>query len=103
MTYEFDARPSDAMAIAVRFGVPIFTNERSMKDSGILPSEMEDNDEMSDIEKELEAALSSSEVYDKEGFEEISLEDLNDMLGQALEDEDYEEAARLRDEINKRS
>ena len=103
VTYEFDARPSDAMAIAVRFGVPIFTNERIMKDSGILPSEMEDNDEMSDIEKELEAALSSSEVYDKEGFEEISLEDLNDMLGQALEDEDYEEAARLRDEINKRS
>ncbi len=102
-THEFDARPSDAMALAVRFGVPIYTNEKIMRDSGILPSEFEESDDVSDLERELEEALSSSDMFEDDGMEEIDLEELNELLDRALANENYEEAARLRDEINKRT
>jgi bifunctional DNase/RNase len=102
-TVEFDARPSDAIAMAVRFNTPIFTNEKIMKDSGISPSEMDEADELSELEKELEDVLSDSDDLEDESIADITLEDLHFMLDQALANENYEEAARLRDEINKRS
>lgn len=101
-TFEFDSRPSDAMALAVRFGVPIYTNEKIMKESGITPSELDESDELADLEKELEEAMSDEEFFENE-IEEVSLEELNEQLEQALENEDYEAAAKIRDEINKRS
>lgn len=103
-TLEFDARPSDAIALAVRFGVPIYTQEKIMEESGISPSEFEESDsDVDDIEAQLESVLSDSDDLEDEGVAEITLEDLHDLLNSALSNENYEEAAKLRDEINKRS
>jgi uncharacterized protein len=101
---EFDARPSDAMALAVRFGIPIFTNEKIMNDSGINPSELDETDALSELERELESVMADNEDdLEDESIADITLEELHTMLDQALKGENYEEAARIRDEINKRS
>ena len=99
-TYEFDSRPSDAVALAVRFGVPIYTNDKVMDESGIAPSEFEVDD--TDIDQELDDVMSDVEDLVEEGIIEVTLEDLQILLEKALADENYEEAARLRDEIKKK-
>lgn len=103
-TFEFDARPSDAIALAVRFGVPIYTNAKVMNESGISPSEFDEKDsEGDDIEQELHDVMSDVEDLVEEGIMEVTVEDLEMMLEKALAEENYEEAARLRDEINNKS
>lgn len=102
-TLEFDSRPSDAIALAVRFGVPIYTNDVVLSEAGVEPSELSGEIEEELLESELESVLSDSEDLEEEGIAEITLEDLHLLLDKALASENYEEAARLRDEINKRS
>lgn len=103
-TLEFDSRPSDAIALAVRFGVPIYANQAVLTEAGVEPSELsEEIEEEEIIETELESVLSDSEDLEEEGIAEITLQDLNILLDKALANENYEEAAKLRDEINKRS
>lgn len=105
-TVEFDARPSDAMALAVRFGIPVYTNEKIMKDSGISPSEFEESDGLKenfdDPNQEMEID-DVEDLLDDSLTQNITLEELNVMLDEALANENYEEAARIRDEIQKRS
>lgn len=84
---EVDARSSDAIALALRFECPIRTFPFIMDAAGLL---VEDNEE----EKTVEEAGSK--------LERTSEEELQAMLDNALENEDYEEASRLRDELNKR-
>ncbi|BDD04973.1 bifunctional nuclease family protein [Aureibacter tunicatorum] len=107
---EIDARPSDAIAIGIRFNAPIFTNESIMNEASIELSEQSDEDE--EIQGEAEENLAeqtapekkSAVVKGKEGeFQSISLDRLNKMLADSIEKEDYEKAAKIRDEINKRN
>lgn len=92
---EIDARTSDAVALAIRFRCPIYTFEDIMKDAGIV---MEDKaDEI--IEDEGIGTEESSAVDE---FTGKSVKDLEEMLQKAVENEDYEAASRIRDEINKR-
>ncbi|WP_299254129.1 bifunctional nuclease family protein [uncultured Cytophaga sp.] len=107
-TIEIDARPSDAIAIGLRFDVPIFSYETIMSEAGIvLNDDMED--EIGDDDEELEEAavgslkpdLSSSGKEDQ--MKNMSLDQLQSMLDEAIDNEDYEKAARVRDEINKRN
>jgi len=93
--HEIDARPSDAIAIAVRFGAPIFVSEDILNEAGILEEQQEDNT--------VEAQDKAGEEVSSEsiGSATSSLNDLQKKLEDAVNREDYEEAARLRDKISR--
>ncbi len=100
--FELDARPSDAIAIGLRFGVDIYTVESVLSEAGIILSDLEEEEE----EEETDAATPSKAepVYEgRQNIKEVSVEELNKMLTEALDKEDYERAAKIRDELNKRS
>ncbi|MGN8226439.1 bifunctional nuclease family protein [Gracilimonas sp. BCB1] len=88
---ELDARPSDAIALAVRFNAPIYVNNEVLKEAGIS-TEPEN--------QTLEEALKSDEPAP--GQKELTqLEKLEEELQTAIETENYEKAAKIRDRISK--
>ncbi len=91
---EIDARTSDAIAIGVRFNCPIFTFESILSSAGSL---MDEDDNM--IEKEISG---QNEISSKDNLSSSSKEELESQLNNAIENEDYELASKIRDEINKR-
>ena len=94
-TVEIDSRTSDALALAVRFGCPIYTYENIIESAGIL---MEDS---SGKKKQAKETV-TTEGGAKEDLGGLSLEDLNSLLSEVLEQEDYIRAIKIRDEINSR-
>ena len=92
---EVDARSSDAIALALRFACPIFTFEFIMSAAGL---KVEEGDE----EKEATEKVEKPEKAEKKSIKSASLDDLKSMLSEALADEDYERASRLRDELKRR-
>ncbi|TDQ18941.1 hypothetical protein DFQ04_0752 [Algoriphagus boseongensis] len=97
---EIDSRPSDAIAIAVRFSAPIFCAEKVMAEAAIEFTEEESKAEEKSETKTPVQKVSSK----KEGsLKDYSLDKLNQLLEKAINNEDYEKAARIRDEINKRN
>ncbi len=99
---EIDARTSDAIAIAVRFDCPIYTYEFILSSAGIVLEEGEE--ETSD-----KPSTSTSKPVDEEDASHISasytdksVEELKELLHDAIDAEDYEKASQIRDEINKR-
>jgi bifunctional DNase/RNase len=102
--FDLDARPSDAIAIGLRFGVPIYTVESVLSEAGIILSDLEEEeDEETD---EIETSVSSSASRPESGksnLRDVSVDELNKLLEEALEKEDYERAAKIRDELNKRN
>ena len=92
---EIDARTSDAIAIGVRFKCPIYTFESILSSAGIL---LDENAEFSldTISSPEETALIQTSIST------LNINELEDQLEDAIENEDYELASRLRDEINKR-
>jgi bifunctional DNase/RNase len=94
-TIEIDARTSDAIAIGVRFNCPVFTYESILSSAGIQLDDASDFD--------APAELDEVEVPEKQGVASLSIEELEQQLNEALENEDYELASRLRDEINRRT
>ena len=102
---EIDSRPSDAIAIGVRFDAPIYTTEKIMAEAGIV---LGDEDEESLLE-DAEALLNDpdfdeiEEVISEEmDYKDLSTKQINALMNDALASEDYELAARLRDELDKR-
>ena len=102
-----DARTSDAIALALRFSAPIFTYKNILEKSGVI---LKINPEK-DGEKTEESFVFDNEIVEKqneieaasdETFKNLSLSDLKDLLKKAVQDEDYEVAAKIRDEISKR-
>jgi len=97
---EIDARPSDAIAIGLRFEAPIYTFEKILAEAGIEFS----GDEEADMEEMKSDLIEKSEKKKKKrSIQDDSVEKLNDMLKKALEKEDYEQAAKIRDELGKRN
>ncbi len=91
-----DSRTSDSIAMAVRFNCPIFTMESIMEEAGMLL----------DPEEEKKISIdrpTTKKVKKVKAFSDHSLEELDEMLNKVLQEEDYEQAAKIRDEINKRS
>jgi bifunctional DNase/RNase len=100
-----DARTSDAIALALRFQAPIFTYKNILDKAGIylkVNPEKEDDILGEDI---LVDALDAEELEiesPSETFASKTIEDLHNMLDEAVANEDYEKAAHIRDEISKR-
>jgi uncharacterized protein len=94
-TVEIDSRTSDALALAVRFGCPIYTYEHILESAGIM---MEDEEE----KKKKEEVTVSSGSDDKNDLKLMSLEELQHLLNDVLEQEDYIRAIAIRDEISQR-
>lgn len=96
---EIDARPSDAIAIAIRFGCQVFCSEKAMSEGAVEHYEVEDKNEKPDPKTQSQKITSKKES----SLKDFSLDKLNQMLDKAISNEDYERAARIRDEINKRN
>ncbi|WP_452596880.1 bifunctional nuclease domain-containing protein [Pontimicrobium sp. MEBiC01747] len=100
-----DARTSDAIALALRFQAPIFTYKNILDKAGIYlkvdPTKEEETEEDSIlVEDILNEDLEPTPLQDN--YAKHSLEDLHNLLDEAVNNEDYEKAAKLRDEISKR-
>jgi len=96
---EIDARPSDAIAIGLRFNAPIFTYASILSEAGIVVNENEEENQENDPTAE---APETETPTTKTPITEFTVEQLNELLNEALDEEDYEKAARIRDEIQKR-
>ncbi len=94
-TVEIDSRTSDALALAVRFGCPIYTYEHILESAGIL---MEDEEK----KKEEVPVTSTNESGEKEDLKSLSIEELQSLLNDVLEQEDYIRAIAIRDELSNR-
>lgn len=96
-----DTRTSDAIALATRFNAPIFTYENILDKAGIylkIKDELKAEKESLSIEK-----LVEENPTEKTPFSKDSLKQLHEKLNRAVQNEDYELAAKIRDEINKRT
>ncbi len=101
-----DARTSDAIALALRFTAPIFTYKNILDKAGIY---LKGNQQEGDNAQDIDDVLSNPETFGMEesntsgdAYTKFSLSELHDLLQGAVEDEDYEKAAKIRDEISKR-
>jgi bifunctional DNase/RNase len=102
-----DARTSDAIALALRFGCPIYTTEAIVEKAGIVldfekgtdfehPDAPQEDKGEPKIEKKKRGTITTA-------LDNISMEELKSMLSEAVSNEDYEKASEIRDEINRRS
>jgi bifunctional DNase/RNase len=91
-TVEIDSRTSDAVALAVRFGCPIYTYDNILESAGIL---MEEDDKKKKV-------VVSHDDEGNEDLKKMSVPELESLLNEVLEHEDYIKAASIRDEINRR-
>ncbi len=95
-----DTRTSDAIAIAVRFQAPIYTYENILDKAGIY---LKIEEELA-IKENLDPETVEVQLEEEEtGFSSLSLKELHKKLNEAVTNEDYEMAAKIRDEISKRS
>jgi|TARA_R110002012_G_scaffold185029_1_gene351551 uncharacterized protein len=99
---EIDARPSDAIAIGLRFGVEIFTYEAILAEAGIVLGE-EDEDESDEAPKAKASASKANPKGFMDKLKDFSMDKLQELLTEMLGKEDYEKAAKIRDEMNKRN
>jgi bifunctional DNase/RNase len=97
---EIDSRPSDAIAIAVRFSSQIFCSEKVMSEAAI---EFTEEDKREESKKENKPEPQKAMAKKEGSLKDFSLDKLNQLLEKAITNEDYERAARIRDEINKRN
>ena len=95
-TVEIDSRTSDALALAVRFGCPIYTYENILENAGIM---MEDG---APKKNRGEAVGIEETGSGRDDLSILTIEELNTLLNEVLEAEDYIRAIAIRDELNKR-
>ena len=87
---EIDSRPSDAIALAVRFGVPIYVNEEVMNEAAFVPDE-----------EVGQPSPSQTSPVRPAGNRTMTLQQLQAKLNEAIAKEDYELAAKIRDEVRR--
>lgn len=93
---EVDSRTSDALALSTRFECPIYTYNDILESAGIV---LEGDDS---YERESAMETVSDEGSAEENLSRMNIKDLNGYLDQMLQEENYEEAARIRDELQRR-
>jgi bifunctional DNase/RNase len=94
-----DSRPSDAIALAVRYGAQIFVSSTVMEEAAFVPEEEED--EQKEQKDQPGAAPRQAQLSKEQPPKMTRLEQLHQQLKQAIDKEDYEKAAALRDEIRR--
>ncbi len=99
-TVEIDSRTSDALALAVRFGCPIFTYEHILENAGILMDEQ--GNEQPRAQKIEAVGVQSNEDESTQDLTRMNIQQLNKLLDEVLENEDYIKAIAIRDEIKRR-
>lgn len=97
---EIDSRTSDALAMAVRFECPVYTYEFILDAAGVI---LEDSDEGIEASTKPVKKQNKPEVKGVVGLAGHTMEELENLLGEVLSNEDYEKAAEIRDEIKKRN
>ena len=101
-----DARTSDAIALALRFNAPIFTYKNILDKAGIYlsinPAENTENQDNDDILSTPETFGQEDVVVPADSYSGYSLKELYQKLDEAVQNEDYEKAAKIRDEISKK-
>lgn len=100
-TVEIDSRTSDAIALALRFKCPIFTTEEILTKAGIIIDFEQEAEEGVEEETSIPADAESP-ANQTSDLSQASIDELQTLLGEAISDEDYEKASRIRDEINRR-
>jgi len=98
-TVVIDSRTSDALAIAVRFGCPIYTYENILVQAGVL---MDDENKKVGTPASGPASV-TSETGGSDNLKTMSTKDLNNLLNEVLDQEDYIKAIAIRDELKSRS
>ncbi len=93
-TVEIDSRTSDALALAVRFGCPIYTLDSILDQAGVLMEE--------DEKKKKSPAVTQTESTTSNDLQNLSVDELNTLLNEVLEQEDYIRAIAIRDELKAR-
>ena len=100
VTHEIDARTSDAVSLALRFKSAVYTTEEILDRAGIvLDSEASASETPFDDDDDDEMMIEEGK---KSSLADISLSDLNNMLDEAIKEENYEFATKVRDEIERR-
>jgi bifunctional DNase/RNase len=97
--FEVDSRTSDALALAVRFDCPIYVEETILQEAGVEADPTEEGAVTPTEEKEIAELARPKQAGN---YNEMTLNELQAQLKMAIEGEDYEMAARIRDELNKR-
>jgi hypothetical protein len=96
-----DSRPSDAIAIALRFNAPIYTNSKVLEEAGVSTEDIQGQEVRHERSNK-----TSIEVKDKsknKPLSELTIHELSKMLKNSIENEDYENSAKIRDEIERRN
>ena len=100
-----DARTSDAIALALRFSAPIFTYKNILEKAGIIlkinPEKNENEKDDTLIFEEASFESTGEDLNPQLEYKNLSLQELEELLQKAVQEEDYEKAAKLRDEISK--
>jgi hypothetical protein len=97
MTYEIDARPSDAIALALRFDAQVYIADHVLEEAGeVIEEEKEKHTDTEHLSQQQDPSHTQQQEY--ENLSET--EKLKRQLETAIKEERYEEAARLRDRIN---
>ena len=100
---EVDARPSDAIAVGLRFDAPIFTFENILAEAGIVLTDEEEDEEKTEAKAEKKVKVKKETSKKSDDYKSYSVDKLNELLKDAIDKEDYERAAKIRDELGKRN
>src|SRR5690606_35779804 len=98
---EIDSRPSDAIAIGLRFDAPIYTTESILSEAGIVSGTISEDSEEA-IEEQIRESIKPKRSL-SDDLKEMGNEELNKLLDEALANEEYERAAIIRDELGRRN
>ena len=103
--HAMDSRTSDAIALAMKYKSPIFVLQDIIDEAGYHEEDISEEDEVDETENDVESFFSKLNVEDEpsdDEFSDLSTEDLNRLLKEAIVEEDYDRAASIRDELAKR-
>ena len=103
--HSMDSRTSDAIALAIKYKSPIFVLQEIIDEAGYHEEDISEEEEMDETENDVESFFSKLNVEDEpsdDEFADLSTEDLNRLLQEAIIEEDYDRAASIRDELAKR-
>jgi bifunctional DNase/RNase len=99
---EIDARTSDAIAMAVRFNCPIYTYEFILSSAGMVLDESEGGEGEEEKTKPKPKKATEKKASSGSEYASLSTDELKESLMRAIDDEAYETASKIRDELNKR-